>query len=1044
MLKSGLWMIRLLPVVALAFCASPTLAQLKSLRTADDQFIQGLREQGMSDLLGHFEKVFPPEDPIALLALKVANNEFLADDQLRRASEANANGDVQQAIDLFNQSKAAFEQVLAAQRQLVTDHADDDRIPLWQTDYAEMLLDRYLPRYHRNVAWAYEFGQPLPEEAAAFESAMVEALVATQDAYRAFDMLMVRAGQDAKLRPKLEEMGVWYTLQDYRRLNGPYWFGMAAHGVSLLPDDHSYFKDKPLGNVQKADPAAEKERLRDRVLNAFAGALENDDRTKLTATMMPGRSYVWSSKVSNIDIGIEDHLEEVIKQSADSQQGYLSTLSKAAGLWNTKDANERKTALEILEGMDRHPYVRADGTVVSRLLAADLMFKLLNKQASEALPSKQPELIAKAYERAYVPLIENDEDTRFKNILFDRWASTVKDSDDPSKLPATVRMGIGERLTQQGGALAQQVAATPLPNIPAQLAQWKQQKEQAAQVLTRAKRFNETLTGEGLAEAVLGRGIYNLGMNLYWLAELEKAANSGQIGWEPYLEPAKLWISVATRAQSFAKAEEALQFGTGLVWGMDNQQNSQAVLNVDIREQYKKAFELFNLNWPQNPMCHDNRLYAAFHLYEKQGDLDKAVEVYRLLPPGHRDYFQAKRQMVYAMHRSYKRNANELRVHNAIKPPAAELNATQQQKDKLAKNLVEWETKRDALVETLDRQSEAIVEEAELLALDAEEGIGRGRDPGEKFAAATAKGAATVVLAGMDTDKGRTNAALEMLKGFEAQYEVNGPYAQLVALQAQPDGAKATLQGLIQSAQQQRILSLLEAGQIDEMAKQGKVMMDSTPDVAAAVVNGVLTQLRTDIEVQERVKREAPFEITKQRADEQIKFLANAAVALGDLLVQWAQAQGFDERKMVAYRMPLADSLMLGGRGSEALDIMLPIVKEIPNNFSISMKTGKAHLAVYKQTKNGQNYNGAMEQFTKVINYYNQRPEKPAFFWDAWLHIFRLLDAAGKPQSDVIPDRGRMLKGIDEGFGGPEFKDRFYEIINEYGGIEVVVPSTNP
>ena len=1042
---------RFLPALLIAMGGTTAShAQVSALRNNDDQFIQSLREQDMSDLLERFVETEPPDDPIARLALDVALKEFVSEDLLERATVANQQGDVAQAVELFNQSRASFEEVLAAQRQLVTNHKDDERLPIWQTDFAEMLIDRYLPRYFQNVFWVYEYGQPNEEQAQAFSKSMAEALVVTAQANRTLELLINRASADDQLRPKLEELGIWFRLEDYRKINTPYWYAHAAHGVSLLPDSDPYYTGTKQVEVRRPNAADEKKRLRNQVINATSAGLLKDERTQLTAKLLSGRTLVWSDEVDDNDDGVEVYLEPVISEADGTKHAYLAKLSKAIGRWK---AGELETALEILDGMSNDNYVKADGTGVSLLLASDLMFKILNVEASKAPEADRKKLVAAAYERAYVGLI-NNEDPRYRNILFSRWADGVKDDDDPSLLPPTVRMGIGEQLTQQGGALAQIVvgtAAAGAPQIPAEKKKWQDdllaKHGQATSTLTKAAKFNQTLIGEdaGVEGDILARGLYNLGMNKYWLNELEKITKGpDSTGWQPIFEVAELWLKVAQKAPESQQARQSLEFSLGLLQGMDVAINSPEVRIADIRRTYKDAFDLLHTLWPLSEVCHNNRVYAGFNLYEKLGDLEQAVDIYRGLPSAHKDYFQARRQMIYAMHRSYSKNANDLLLHEAIQPGSPPVGADAKTVQAAEEAKIQWEKRRDKLVETLGRQSGDLIDDAELLIIDASEEEENAQKPERRFTAATAHGAATVVLSGMEADKGETKKSLDLLEGFENTYSPkNGKFAQLATLQQNPEGAKATLRGLIRSAQQQRIVSLLEAEKIADMATQARSMMSDSPDVAASVVAGVLTRVRAQIEVQERIVREAPFKIQKDKAQERIKFLAGASVELTKLLVSWAQGQGFDEKKMVAYRLPLADALMLAGQAKDALDIMIPIEKANPNVFNIAMKTGMAHLAVFKQTKDTKYYNGANKQFRKIIDYYNRQQDKPATYWEAWFQFLRLLDAAGGDQAKEIPGVGRMLKQVDEELGGPAFKDRIMDVIERNGGIERLDPVSN-
>lgn len=1044
MLNSNPRLARLFVVPALALSSAlPAFGQLEILRRGDDQFIQGLREQGMSDLLDRFVESDPPEDPIARLALDVALKEFVASDLLARATRASQEQDFTEANNLFQQSRSTFEELLGAQRKMIADHGEDERMPLWQADFAEMLLDRYLPRYFQNVGWHYEFGEPSDEQRAAFESAMVEALQVTVDSNFRLERLLNRVGAEEGLNEKLEEMGIKFRLEDYRKINTPYWLAHAAHGVSLLPKDHSYYKTKSVRN-QRNSVQDEKKRLRDLVLDALSGSLASDERTKLTAKLLSGQTLVWSDDVDDIDEGVETYLEEVINDAADSRQGYIATLAKAIGRWR---GGEMDLAMTILGGMERNPYVRADPTIVPRLLAADLMFRIQMEEAEKKLPGERPPLIAKAYETSYIPLLAGDQDPRYKQMLFTRWAASVADDSDPMDYPATVRMGIGEQLTNLGGNEAQivmQILGGPKPTIPAELEQWqadvKQRSENATKQLERAALFNETLTGEDMEPGpLLSRGLYNLASNKYWLASMTQALN-GTPDWRPFFEAARVWLSVGQRTPEAEQAQESVVFAISLLLGQDMFHNKEGIGQKEVRDAYKAAFDLMNERWSTTEACHNNRVYAAFNLYEKVGDLQTAIEVYRELPNTHTDYYQARRQMIYAMHRLYRSQADRLRLMLATQPPEfPAVNATQEEKDALKKAQDTWAIEHDQLQENITRERDGIVEESELVILDAADEVENGPTPARRFTAATALGAAKVVLAGMLADEGKAKDALKMLEGFEASYAPTGKYAQLATLQSNPDAAKATLQGLEQSAQEQRIITLLEAGQTDEMAAQAQVMMNNSPDVAAAVVNGVLRRIGAMIDREERAVREAAFESQAEQARGKVKFLAGAAVALSELLVQWAEGRDFGEKKeerMVAYKMPLAEALMLAGRGEDALSIMLPILEKFPNNFSISLRTGKAYLSLYKQKQSIDRFNGAMSQFSKVIKFYNQRVEKPDNFWDAWLHVCLLLEAAGGDQAAKIPERARILKRVDENLGGPAFKDRFIEVFKRNGGVE--------
>ena len=601
-------------------------------------------------------------------------------------------------------------------------------------------------------------------------------------------------------------------------------------------------------------------------------------------------------------------------------------------------------------------------------------------------------------------------------------------------------MGIGEQLTQQGGGLVSlitQTVSAPPPAIPADAQRWQEQleaqRQQATAILDRAVLFNQTLIGDDMQGPVLARGLYNLGLNKYGQAELDRIFfRQGNADPVKYQDVAELWLKVGERVPEAAQAKDALIYAMSLMSGQDQHWNKDTVTQPRVRRIYKGAFELLNANWPQEAPVHNQRVYAGFYLYEKPGDFDQAVAVYGALPRDHREYFQARRQLIYVLQRRFRKLADAKLLLESTKPAD----------DAPAEARNKWEVDKAQVLEDLERLRGDVVEEAELVILDAEDVVEAGRDPKQQFDAATALGASTVVLAGVHVEAGETAKALELLDGFEDQYAADGPYADLAAKQQNPEAAASNLMGLVQSAQEQRIIALIDAGQVDQMAEQAKRMMDAQPDVAAAVVNGVLNRIRTTIERERRAEENAAFARQAEQARENIKTQAQFAVKLGELLVQWAQTQDdISDQKLAAYKMPLAESLVLAGDIDNAVKMMKPIAEAFPNNFSIRMKAGKAFIEVYRRNKTVDNYNAAHDQFAEIIKYYNTRPnEKPDLYWDAWLHIIILKDIAGDKLAKQIPGHARTLMRVDENLGGPAFKDKFFELFDRNGGVERLKP----
>lgn len=1002
------------------------MGQVEALRQKDDQFIQALRDQGMSDLLNRFVEVAPPEDPIARLNLEIAQKEFLAEDTWARSNERFQAGLPEEAIALRDQSRAAYEGVMKAQRQIIDEFPGDERMPIWQTDLAQMILATYLTQYYSSSTWYYEFGIPSADQKQAFEDYVVTALEMTSDATRRLDLLANRIGAEPDLRAKLEGLGIWFKIQeDYSKKLTPFWYGHACQYVALLPNDHPYYKAlgaNPLVRGQKLDIVGERDRLREIGLGAMRGELMQNAQSKPTAQLVSGSILARKGTRDEADQGIARFLDPVINENADSWQGYLATLAKAVG---RKTAGEIDIALDILSGIERNRYVEQDeksGGIHSRLIAADLMFRMLNEEADQAPVGERAQKISDAYTRAYLPLI-NHESGRYAPFLYQRWAAQIDPDADIASLPEMVRMGVGERLTGEGSEIAQNLmfiggnAREDLPNH-------RGDYEKAKDLLARAEQFNQTLLGEDIEPDVRARALYNLGYDYFFLAKLGELFE-GKDDVTPYIKVARTWGTIGVEIPDAVQAEKATADALNFLQLFDHGLNNGefGVKRQDVRDSYRAVADAIFENWPGNPVAHNNRSYAGAYIYEKNGELEKAIAVYRGCPRDHRTYFECGTQLMWVLRRQYRDMYEEAQFMEQAPPEG--LDADQQ---------AVFDRKLAGLEVDLDRVRRELLADAENLQADAELAMQKNDNPHRTFTAATAFGAAKVIGALMLGDDGQTDAALARLEGFEEMFRPDGNFGPLLAAQANPENAEANLVGLVRIALESRILVLVRGERLNQVAPQAREMMDAFPDNAAGVINGVLDKLQHDIEQQVRIRDGARLDRLREEAQARVVARANVAVELGQLMGEWARGRGFEGPQLLGFDRALARALMLADRPDDAAGVIAPWLEQYPNEPNLAMLAGDIYFAAAKKKgKNPGDYDRAQLQYNKIISAFNARPEKPPIYWRAWLQSMKILDHLGGDRAGDIPGKILKLKNFDERLGGEHF-DEFMALHDKHLG----------
>ncbi|MEO0514116.1 MAG: hypothetical protein AAF086_02325 [Planctomycetota bacterium] len=253
---------------------------------------------------------------------------------------------------------------------------------------------------------------------------------------------------------------------------------------------------------------------------------------------------------------------------------------------------------------------------------------------------------------------------------------------------------------------------------------------------------------------------------------------------------------------------------------------------------------------------------------------------------------------------------------------------------------------------------------------------------GAARALANAKLAQAQVLA----TRGDLDGALQSIASFEADF--------------------ADRPALVQQGLERRILLLVEADRLDEAQEASGTMMGRFPDAAAAVINNVLNDMERQIEA---LGDDSPRSAK----------LADAAAAMAKLLADWAQAQGYDARQMLPYRLVVLKSLRIADRPDEALAYLRDTNLEAQFGNNVEVLFEKARALVTQGDE--PSLRAAKPILNRIIGGLTE--PYPDLYWRAWIARLEINLKLGEGVADVTR-RVRQLQQAHPDLGGEPFKDQ--------------------
>ena len=609
----------ILLAAALAVLASPLSAARAQVSRLDKAtLIEGLRQEGLRDLLKHLAETELGDDPV--LQKQVLISQYLLDYE-----ELIGQGEVSRADEAFRQASDTT-------TQLIAQHADNEQRPIWQTQLAEQLLFESLSTVYRNAAAFYEFGVPTRAQAEAFETTAAASLELTEEADVTFFRLQTELPKEPDHTDKRIDTGRWdRMINQYYKVRTQYMLARAAYYTCLLPDSCAYFRNlgaNPKVIRQAKTIGAERTRL-------LALAVE-----RLETLLTTGAAENW-----NIDLACHSLLGRVLVAQGKLAEG-AAELRKAteAGKGDMEDlwahlalavAQDRQgdaaAAQAELSQQSAHPMVSSN--LLLRLLVVDAAHRLKLAAAQKQPEQGRAAAITQAYE-PYVYLLADprlgDASAGLREYVYQRWASSVDKNADLGRLPTMVVAAMGASLRTQGQNLMVDADGAQGDNVQELAAAATEQLTLAVQINT------DLLKRPDLSPHVEAGAMFNQAMAQYFLDRRDEARQ---------VESAETMVNLADKFPDASVSKEAI---TAAIGGILRPLHSRPARPAGVDEIYQRGVIVLLDKFPTVAATHDQRLYYATTILLPAGEHAAAAAVLAQLPFGHADYFQAQRERLYA------------------------------------------------------------------------------------------------------------------------------------------------------------------------------------------------------------------------------------------------------------------------------------------------------------------------------------------------------------------------------------------------------------
>ena len=429
------------------------------------------------------------------------------------------------------------------------------------------------------------------------------------------------------------------------------------------------------------------------------------------------------------------------------------------------------------------------------------------------------------------------------------------------------------------------------------------------------------------------------------------------------IKSAETMINLADRFPDASISKEAI---TAAVSGILRPLHSRPARPAGVEDAYQRAVIVLLDKFPTIAATHDQRLYYATTSLLPAGEHAAVVAVLVKLPFGHADYFQAQRERLYA------------RLALLAQAPDAD---------------------RPALAQTLQQDADSVRSEADRAAKAA-------TDPDAAAVSLNSAGHAALVLAELAAQSDKVDQAIRILSTFKQEYLADDE--------------------LMREALSKRIVLLARVQQYDQAADEARLLMQEFPDDAAAVIDSVLSDLDTQIDGLRQNAAEELVDTKRKALEDRATASAQTAATLAQLLVDWAQDEGFDDDQMVPYKLLLAKSKRLAGNAAEAVAYLEPLTGRYPDDADVLHETAEALYLLGTDEA----LNRATGLYTALIDGLpaDENRVYPPRYYNAWMRYLQISDRLSRNIADIALTV-RQLQLSDPNLGGEPYKSELEKLL---------------
>ncbi|MEM6392033.1 MAG: hypothetical protein AAF797_04610 [Planctomycetota bacterium] len=932
---------------ALLLGVLPTTSYAQLDRLDDGDFINALREQGMSDLLLHYAETADDLAPETRSLIRVAQLRLQADELFTRAGQAQNGEDAQQ---LLTDARARFLEATNALIRLADDQPDAPSRVIWLTDAAEMVIYGYLFNFNDRALAFDEFGVTTPDQQAALAEAMPLAYRAAAAADTALFDLFNRLGSDTALQQAIEAAGLNFKLENYRDVVLPFVLSETAYHMARQPETNPYFADLAAGRPDPAVPdransiADERQRLYDQAFAAAEVLLDTaPDRLIPRIQTIAGRAVAGLGEPDDA----EPFLEPAAQQNNSPLDALLAGLARANIFLN---ANAFDDADDTLFDLDQNRLVR--DTPLWGLLLADARHRVMIARANTRSGADRTAAIADAYTTPYDEFFEAIPTEAARRVMtfrvHQRWARNLDPSLDPTTLPGPVRVGIaqvvfGTAQTQQAGG----------------------DNDAALNTFTRVTQLLDGIADTNAPEETRGNGLYFLGnavlAKFFIDRELDQANGTNNARGQDFYNGSLMLARVARDFPGSEFAEAAIAAAFQNLYSIYAQPDAPPAW----RQSFLDTGETLYAEFDDLDIAEQYRMTFGFEAYQKRGDFLKAAEFYAAVSRGNPQYLEAQRFRVLAMTLRLDQAQRTLADLQAQDSPAAD--AMQQAERAL----------EDATTDAADTADEVREGIEQLLA---EQTV----SPEAAANAQLARAQALITLAQIAQQDGDTEGVLDLTDGLD---------------EVLPDNQAGN--DLRRIAAERRILALVAINDLDAVRDEASAMIDRFQGAAAPVITDVLTTLQQTIDRQAAALQKARAQNVPARVAEIEREMAGTgqtAVTLGELLVDWGTTNRQPSAVLSGFELALAKAYLVAQQVEAADEITARLIRQQPKALPIILVRAEA---LYRLGLARDNDAATLRQsatlFDKVITFYRSRPDAETAepHWRAWAHRFLIMEKMG-------------------------------------------------